>query len=113
MNDFTLPDRSFRKPFLVSAISTWIAIRATLAFFLAISAKQVDAWGLFSLSVPQKVWLCVIVGILGVLDCRRRREYWLLRNMGVSRITLWLVPAAIAGMAEVSLSLLQWLTIQF
>jgi len=100
-----MPDWTFTRPLLGRGALIWGSARACLAFVnWAVSGFT----GPFSLAVTPKaaVWTAAVVGLLGVLELRRRNEHLLLANLGVRQRTLAALATVPAILGELALAMM-------
>ena len=101
-----LPDWTFTRPLLVRGALIWASARACLAF---VTWAGSGFTGPFSPAVTAKaaIWTAAVVGILGVLELRRRNEHLLLANFGIRQGTLAVLATVPAILGELTLAMLQ------
>jgi hypothetical protein len=104
-----LPDRVFQKSIAKSAVGAWLAIRGAMTLLLSLATGELTT----AMTYRSKIIVVLLVGTIGVIDCRRRREHWLLLNMGIPSTAVFLGSAAVAAIAEVLLALVLWSIKQF
>jgi hypothetical protein len=90
-----LPDRIFTLALLRRALYLWVGVR----LLTGLAGSGISRSGLLPLPPRATVLLVLIVGLLGILEMRRRNEHLLLANFGVSQAllaVLCLLPPLIA-----------------
>ena len=98
-----MPDWTFTGPLLGRSALIWASARACLAF---VNWAVAGFAGPFSLAVTAKaaIWTAAVVGVLGVLELRRRNEHLLLANLGIPQRTLAALATVPAILGELALA---------
>ena len=95
------PDRLFTVSLLGRGLLFWAGTR----LLLALGGGGVAGTHPASLGVSGTLLLVATVGLLGILEARRRNEHILLANFGTSPALLGTLCAAPAGLAELLVGL--------
>jgi hypothetical protein len=96
-----VPDRLFTLSLLWRGLLIWAGTR----LLVALGGGGVAGTHPASLGVQGTLLLVAIVGLLGILEARRRNEHSLLANFGTSPAVLGTVCAAPAVLAELLVGL--------
>lgn len=99
--DAVVPPKVFLLPILTRGAFIWLAARITVGAFIAMLYEG----SVIRIAIVGSVWLAGIAGFLNWLDVRRRQEYLLLGNLGVSAIATFVWSALPAVLLECSAAL--------
>lgn len=97
-----LPDRLFTLALLRRALYLWVGVRLLLALA---GGGGAGAHGLLPLPPGATALVVLIVGLLGLLEARRRNEHALLANFGVAPWSLAGLSTLPSFMAELAVRL--------
>ena len=100
-----LPDRIFTIPMLGRGIVIWGSARASLALAGWLMSARTEPLSI-AITPAAAVWITLLVGVLGAIEIRRRREHLLLANLGIMQATLTVIAAVPALIGEVAVALL-------
>jgi|SRR5690349_9722716 len=94
-----LPDPVITRTLLVRAAFLWLGTRILFGF-AGVSASALFGQPSIAVAPRTAIAIACIVGLLGVLEARRRHEHILLANLGVSQWPIWIISVAPALIAE-------------
>jgi hypothetical protein len=99
-----IPDRVYTRPLLLRGALLWGVSRAFLAFGTWITLGVGSRFTL-AVTVQAAAWIVIVVGLLGLLELRRRNEHLLLANLGIYQRTLGMLAAVPALLCEIAMAL--------